>query len=152
MLITGTIGRRVRRLTILLTVLIAADVLAACGDDAPDAAPPGTNMTEDSMGQDGMDASPVAADARRVEVTARSFGFGPDEITVNAGEDIAVELTSEDTLHDFVIDDLDAHVAAEADKTAVGGFRADEPGRYAFYCSVAGHREAGMEGVVVVEA
>ena len=85
-------------------------------------------------------------------MTARSFRFAPDQTTVRAGEDIAIVLASQDSEHDFTVDELGAHVTAEAGTTAVGGLRADKPGRYTFYCSVAGHREAGMEGVLTVEA
>jgi nitrite reductase (NO-forming) len=60
-------------------------------------------------------------------------------------------LTSDDLLHDFVIDELDVHVAADRDETAEGGLRADTAGEYTYYCTVAGHREAGMEGTLVVE-
>jgi plastocyanin len=108
------------------------------------------------MGPDGtmghQETSPVVDGARRIEVTATSFEFDPDAITITAGEDIAIVLTSEDLLHDFTIDELDAHVAADANETNEGGLRADEPGRYAYYCTVAGHRAAGMEGTLIVEA
>lgn len=137
--------------TVLLSLIVAVSSLAACGDDAPDAV---TSVTEDSAGTDGAQhggASPVASDARRIQLAGRSFAFDPDQITVEVAEDIAIVLTSEDSLHDFTVDDFDGHVAAEAGETAAGGFRADQPGRYTFYCSVGGHREAGMEGVLVVE-
>lgn len=110
----------------------------------------------DGMGHDGTmgddETSPVADGARRIEVTATSFEFDPDEITVTAGEDIAIVLTSEDLLHDLTIDELDAHLAADADETNEGGLRADEPGRYTCYRTVTGYRDAGMEGALVVEA
>lgn len=47
-------------------------------------------------------------------------------------------------LHDFTIDEFDAHVAAVGE-TRSGGLRAGAPGRYVFYCSVPGHRQAGMK-------
>ena len=153
-----------RRSTTFFLALVATSslVLAACGDDDSNSAdmpmsdagmdgPMGGGMGDDgAMGHD--ETSPVADGARRIEVTARSFEFDPDEITVAAGEDVAIVLTSEDLLHDFTIDELDAHVAADADETSEGGLRADEPGRYTFYCTVVGHREAGMEGTLIVEA
>lgn len=129
------------------TVVISVGALAACADDGGDRGAPPANAKEDHQG-----ASAAANGARRVAVSGRSFAFGPDELTVGVGEDIAIVLNSVDSLHDFTIDELDAHVAAEAGQTAVGGLRAERPGRYRFYCSVAGHREAGMEGVLVVEA
>jgi plastocyanin len=153
-----------RRSTTLFLALVATSslVLAACGDtdDTTSTDMPMSDSDMDGtmgggMGDDGGmghdESSPVADGARRIEVTATSFEFDPSEITVAAGEDVAIVLTSDDLLHDFTIDELDAHVAADADETNEGGLRADEPGRYTFYCTVAGHRAAGMEGTLVVE-
>jgi plastocyanin len=95
-------------------------------------------------------ASSVAAGAVEIAVTADKLSFNPDEITVAVGKDVAIMLTSIDTLHDFTIDELGAHVAAERGKTETGGFRADRAGRYTFYCAVPGHRQAGMEGTLIV--
>lgn len=149
-----------RRSTRLVLCLVASSsvVLAACGSDGSHGdMPMGDSERDGSMDMDSGDmghdeASAVAAGARRIEVTATSFEFDPPEITVTAGEDIAIVLTSGDLLHDFTIDELDAHVKADSDETREGGLRADEPGRYTYYCSVAGHRDAGMEGTLVVEA
>lgn len=150
-----------RRSSTLIRILVATASLmaAACGDDDTSIDMPMSNSggtMSEGMGHGGTmhhgDASPVAEGARRIKVTARSFEFNPADITVTAGEDIAIVLTSEDLLHDFTIDELDAHVAADADETNEGGLRSDEPGRYTFYCSVAGHRDAGMEGTLIVEA
>lgn len=146
---------------ILLSVsglaLASALVLTACGaDDASDhpmGAMPGG--MDDHMRGGGPDphrqSTPVAEGARRVDVRATSFAFDPATITVTAGEDVAIVLSSDDMVHDFTIDEIDVHVAADRGETAAGGLRAEEPGEYAYYCTVAGHREAGMEGTLVVE-
>lgn len=94
--------------------------------------------------------SPVAPGARRVPITAASFQFDPERIEVERGEQVAIELTSSDIEHDFVIDDTHV-VSAKQGVTARGGFTApDEPGTLEFYCTVEGHRAAGMEGTLVV--
>lgn len=127
-----------RRLLLLLASL--ALVVAACGGD------------DDEHGAEHDESSAVAEGARTIAVGATSFEFDPPTISAEVGEDLAVELTAEDIEHDFVIDELDAHVSAEGGETATGGFNAgDEPGTYTYYCSVAGHRDAGMEGELVVE-
>lgn len=140
-----------RRLILLpIVVLGLAVVLVACGDD-------GTDHDMGDMGDmNDMDHAdeantPVVEGAREIAVTGTSFEFDPEQISVTAGEDVTIVLTSDDILHDFTLEDADGHVAADAGETASGGLRIDEPGTYTFYCSVAGHREAGMEGTLVVE-
>ena len=39
---------------------------------------------------------------------------------------------------------------AKAGKTAMGGLRIDEAGTYKFWCTVAGHKKAGMTGTFTV--
>ena len=125
-----------RRTPALLALLVIA--LASCSDGG--------------HGDDGHGASSeVPEGARTVEVTATSFAFEPAAIEAEPGEALAIELTSDDVEHDFVIDELDAHVSVGAGESATGGFHVgDEPGEYTYYCSVPGHREAGMEGDLVV--
>ena len=147
-----------RALLLSLPLLLTGGLLAACGSDDTDTNTldsaddtPGDHMTSmDGMDDGHGETSSVAEGAREVAVSASSFAFDPAEIEVQAGEDIAIVLTSTDILHDFTIPELGAHVAADAGETATGGLRADGPGRYTFYCAVAGHREAGMEGTLVV--
>lgn len=146
-----------RRYTMLFLALVATSglLLTACGGRGDTTSNAGAPMTESVGGHHGGGhdkASPVADGARKIDVTASSFKYGPDEITVTAGEDVAIVLTSTDLLHDFTVDGLDVHVAADIDQTVAGGLRADKPGEYTYYCTVAGHRKAGMEGTLIVKA
>src|SRR3546814_8512167 len=121
-----------KRLVALVTVVVAlGGLVAACGSDDDDPALQSsgetstTAATDDGHGDGGHDeSSPAAEGARRVEVTAASLSFDPDEITVDAGEDVAIVLTSDDMLHDFTIDEFNAHVAADRGATKEGGFTA----------------------------
>lgn len=169
-----------RTLSLTFSVLALAGLLSACGSDdttdaglgsSPDTTANDDNgdgaghgemdddeMDDDEMNDDEMDDgemdhgtnTPVAPGARPVELSGSSYEYDPAEITIQAGDDVAIVLTATDIEHDFTIDGLDTHVSAEAGETAEGGLRADEPGTYTFYCSVEGHREAGMEGTLTV--
>ena len=140
-----------KRLLTFLVALAVALALTGCGDDGPSGMDTNDGMDMgDGMDHRGEDNTPVAPGAREIQVAGTSFEFDPDEITIDAGEDVAIVLTSEDILHDFTVEGEEGHVAADGGETASGGFRIDAPGTYTFYCSVAGHREEGMEGSLVV--
>lgn len=146
---------RPRLFAVLLCTSAFAVVLTACGEDHTSRADhqmdpmPGDGT---GSGMDHHESTPVAEGARRIEVAATSFEFDPDEITVAVDEDVAIVLSSDDLLHDFAVDGIEVHVAADRGRTAEGGMRAEQPGEYTFYCTVDGHRAAGMEGTLVVEA
>lgn len=92
----------------------------------------------------------VANGARSVEIVAGSLAFRPGALEVAAGENVAVTLRSTDVAHDLTIDDPGFHVHVDAGETEKVGLRIDTPGTYRAYCSVPGHRAAGMELVLTV--
>jgi plastocyanin len=131
---------------IALALLFVA-VPIGCGAD-DDAA----TSNENGSGEHTAHAAAMAPEpgARRIEVDARSYAFEPERLEVRAGEDVALALTARDTLHDLVIEGMQHVVAAGPGATQVGGLRVDEPGTYAMYCSVTGHRKAGMTATLLV--
>jgi uncharacterized cupredoxin-like copper-binding protein len=77
------------------------------------------------------------------------MAFTPDAVAVAAG-DVEVVLHNDGTiLHDLRIDEQPLLLEAVAGETDTGGISL-EAGSYAFFCSLPGHREAGMEGVLEV--
>ena len=128
------------RASSIAAAAFAALLLTACGngDDDGDAAAAGGDPTTsiELLGTDALD-------------------FDTTAFTVPAGEDVTVELTSEEAVeHDFLIEDVDGQdvevVHADPGETATGTFALDETGTYTFYCGIPGHREGGMEGTLAV--
>jgi plastocyanin len=117
-------------------VVVAGGVLAACGND------------DDTGGSASGDAGDGA---RSIEVNAESFQFEPPEIRIAAGEEVTVEFTAEDVFHTFTVEDADVNIESDSGETTEGTVSFDEPGEHTFFCSVPGHREAGMEGTIIVE-
>lgn len=73
-------------------------------------------------------------------------------LEVEHGAIIEITLTNKSVLeHDLIFSDLGAHGehVLEGD-TTVFAFEASETGEFTYYCSVAGHKEAGMLGTLVV--
>lgn len=140
----------------LILLLLLAFVLVACGGG------------EEEAGE------------QVVTVTARDIEFGTERIEVTAGQPVVLTLVNEGALdHDFSIveipltgevvgaaeeeemeghdmtmeaEELDVHVSAAAGESATITFTPSEPGEYEYFCTVAGHKESGMTGTLVVVA
>ncbi len=74
---------------------------------------------------------------RVVRVSAERFAFTPSQIVVDAGEEIEMRVSSDDTAHGFRIAGTSVNVVIP--KRGRGevsvSFRAPEPGRYVFECT-----------------
>jgi uncharacterized cupredoxin-like copper-binding protein len=91
-----------------------------------------------------------------LHLSAGNLRFAPAEIHVPAGSVIRVDFSDDDPTspHDFqTFGQLaDTRVVAwPGENRAVYFKSAAQPGRYPFICTLRGHADAGMTGVIVVE-
>lgn len=127
-------SRTFRHLTVVVAVL--ALTITACGGEGGNGDQ--TTTTEDHGGHE-------------VTLTATEFSFDPSNIAVDAGQEITLVMTNAGVVeHDFAIDGMTFDLLVQPGETTedTATFAA---GTYVFYCTIAGHREAGMEGTLVAE-
>lgn len=139
--------------TVIAAALSAGLVLAACG---------GGNG--DTSGASGYASSPAAAPSAdngaggsAVAIAADPTGelaFADTQVIATSGTD-TIRFENESPIpHNVEIED-EAGAEVAATETISGSSTSTaadlEPGTYTFYCSVPGHREAGMEGTLTVE-
>jgi nitrite reductase (NO-forming) len=119
------------------------EVKGTVGGSGP-AVQPGTGSTTGSTGPDGS----ASGDVTQLHASIAE-GFTPSMLQIPEGGG-TVEIVNDEAIpHDFTIDELGIKVALDANATV--DVKIDAPaGTYTFYCSIPGHREAGMEGTLVV--
>lgn len=144
----------------LLAIVVVA---AACGDDDDDDAPSGTA---------------TAGDVNEITVTmSDELSFDPNEITVKVGQPVRLTVNNSGAaLHDFTVEEIAVedvmsegsqasptaghgmtasaefalHVPVDGGSTGTLEFTPTEAGEYEFMCTVTGHAEAGMTGMLIV--
>ena len=138
-----------RMLAVLASALVVAAIgLTACGGDDDDDSAADTSATTTTQAGGGGGTLKVTADP------GGALAYEQKSLSTNAGQ-VTIEFDNpSSTDHDVTIeDDGGTEVAATdiiADDTATAN--ADlESGSYTFFCSVDGHREAGMEGPLNVK-
>ena len=142
-----------KKLALLLSLLaFAAFGLAACGGDDDETA--STPATETSATD--TSATGDTGGGATISVSADPGGqlaYTETELTAAAGSD-TIEFDNPAPLeHDVVIEDDGGNEIGRTDTVTNGSTSATvdlEPGTYTYYCSVDGHRAAGMEGTLTV--
>jgi plastocyanin len=85
-------------------------------------------------------------------ITAQNTTFLEASLSVKNGEVLGVFVINKDaTGHAFDIDSLGIHVQLAPNSTTAIAVTPTGPGALEFYCSIPGHREAGMVGTIAVE-
>jgi plastocyanin len=135
-----------RLVTALVLTVLSAFALAACGGDDESSSETSTSATTDT------DPAAEVVDVSAVE--DGSFAYEQDSLETASG---TVNVSFENPApiaHDFCVEDGGEEVGcteliADGD-TDIAEFEL-EPGEYTYYCSVAGHRDGGMEGTLTVK-
>jgi uncharacterized cupredoxin-like copper-binding protein len=99
-------------------------------------------------------APPAPPQRGKVPVTMREFQYEPNQLAVRPGEATFVVKNAGAIDHDFVIEDAKSKQLAQANPFAAGKtveVRATlSVGSYSLFCSIPGHREAGMQATLKV--
>jgi uncharacterized cupredoxin-like copper-binding protein len=143
----------------LFALLLAALALVACGggDDSTTEATTESPPAQSNEGEKEKEAEGGVAGSAAVEIEADPSGnlaFTTDSATSKAGKATLNFTNSSPVPHDVRIEDEGGEdvggteVISESSESTTVTLK---PGEYTFYCSVPGHREAGMEGTLTVE-
>jgi plastocyanin len=147
---TGRAWRRTLALTAVAA--IAALGLAACGGDDDDdngatAAAPANTATAGGGGGGGSTvdiSTPSGSD----------LAYDQSDVTAKAGSVTINFDNQQSTPHDVKVEDssgVEVGGTDEISSTTANATVDLQPGTYTFFCSVPGHREAGMEGTLTVK-
>jgi len=161
-----------KKLIALFALLLAALALVACGGGSDSTEETGAvagaaQEAEEKAEEAGEEAEGKAEEVEKeaegatggsgIAVEADPSGnlaFTSEKISAEAGKD-TIEFTNESPVpHDVVIEDENGKELGGTEVTSEGSDSAEvelKPGTYTFFCSVPGHREAGMEGTLTVK-
>ncbi len=106
-----------------------------------------------ALGRVGTNATSGVAVTSTVDVSASEFKFTPGQLQVAGPGEVTIVLHNTGAVeHDFTIDGVPGKAYARPGETSRATFKLARAGTYTFFCSLPGHREAGMQGTLIVGA
>jgi uncharacterized cupredoxin-like copper-binding protein len=148
-----------KKVAALLVLALAALTLVACGGgDSSDSTATTTETTAESTGAGGAEGAGSEGGGSVVAIEAvggSDLAFVQKAAKAKAGQ-VSIDFTNPQTLsHDVAVEDSSGKEIGGTELVASGSTTATignlKPGKYTFFCTVPGHREAGMEGTLTVE-
>lgn len=141
-----------KKVAALLALALVSAALVACGDDDD-----GTTTTTTGEATNGAATGGGGGGASTVQIEADpsgSLAFTSDEASAKAGDVTVAFNNPAPVAHDVRFEDSSGKdlggtevITDSEESTTLKGLK---PGEYPFYCSVPGHREAGMAGTLTV--
>lgn len=142
---------------IVLVAIVGGYFLLRGGYQAPAPTPTPASTVAPEKTESSTEATPTTqaptSKITEISVVGTEFSFSPSNISVKAGEQVRITFRNNGRApHNLILDGLGAGT-----KTITGGqtdiveFTAPSSGTYTFFCSISGHRAAGMEGSLQVE-
>jgi plastocyanin len=151
-------GGNMKKAAVALVLILASLALVACGgSDDDSSSTTTTETTQESNAGGGEAAGKSAGSATAIAFEADPNGglaYTSDKVTAKAGKDTIDFTNPQPLMHDVAIEDSSGETVAKTDTVAEGSDSATaelKPGTYTFFCTVPGHREAGMEGTLTVK-
>jgi uncharacterized cupredoxin-like copper-binding protein len=146
-----------KKVAVAFVLILASLALVACGSSSDDTSSTSAETTERQTETDAGKAeggSTGSAAVLDIEAAPTGLAYTSKSASAKAGK-VTLNFTNPQPLvHDVAIEDSSGKTIGQTelitegtDSTAVNL----KPAEYTFYCTVPGHREAGMEGALNVE-
>ena len=154
-----------KKLAVGIALALASIAFVACGSSSSSSS--STESTSEAAGGQG---SPPASESEKSGGAAAAGGTGgaveietpnngelaytTKSATAEAGKDTIKFNNPQPLAHDVAIEDSSGKTIGKTELVTAGSTSTQvelKPGTYTFYCSVPGHREAGMEGTLTVK-
>lgn len=163
-----------KKLAVLFALLLAAVALVACGggsstNEETGSAAGAVEEAEETAEEAGEEVEEKGEEAKKeaeggsagsastVDIEADPSGnlaFTSDSATAKAGK-ATINFTNESPVpHDVKIENENGEELGGTEVVSEGSDSAEvelEPGTYTYFCSIPGHRQAGMEGTLTVK-
>jgi plastocyanin len=137
-----------------LFLVLASLALVACGSSSSSSS---SNTTTSESGAAAGGGEKASGGGETISLEADPNGqlaYTTTTATAKAG-DVTVDFNNPQGLeHDVAIEDSSGKVVGQTELVSEGSTSAPvklKPGTYHFFCTVPGHREAGMEGTLTVK-
>ncbi|HEX3294431.1 MAG TPA: plastocyanin/azurin family copper-binding protein [Solirubrobacterales bacterium] len=143
-----------RRASVVACVAVAAALgLAACGggsdnnDTTAAATPPATTTGGGGAGGGGSTVNISTP-------SGTELAYNQKDVSAKAGS-VTIDFQNNESIpHDVAVESSSGDTVGQTDLVASGTANTTvdlQPGTYQFFCTVPGHREAGMEGTLTVK-
>jgi plastocyanin len=145
-----------KRILLLTVAIVALAVgVAACGgddDSSAEPAPPATPTEEPAEATEEPAAEGGSSEIPLLALEDGSLAYDTTELSAETGDITIAFSNPSGTPHNVAvegegIEEVLGEVVTNADAPITVSL---EPGTYTFFCSVPGHRQAGMEGTITV--
>lgn len=145
-----------KKLAVALLLALVAVALVACGGSSGSSSSESqpAESTSETGGKAEEGAGAGAASTLKIETASSGLAYATKTASAKAGN-VTVEFSNQQSLpHDVAIETQNGEVLGQTELIAEGSDSTElelKPGTYTFFCTVPGHREAGMEGTLTVK-
>jgi plastocyanin len=152
-----------KKVAVAFALVIASIALVACGSSSSSSSTGSSETTQAETtaesgaaggGEEAQGGSSGSASTLDIEAASSGLAFASTTATAKAGK-VTVDFTNPQSLgHDVAIEDSSGKTIGETEVVAEGSSSTEvtlKPGTYHYFCTIPGHREAGMEGTLTVK-
>ncbi len=143
-----------RTSAVLIVASLAVLGLAACGSSSNDNSTTAASTPASTTPAGGGGGAGGTSTVNISTPGGSTLAYDQKDVTAKAGN-VTIDFDNKEALpHDVAVADSSGKVLGQTDLVSSGTANTTvdlQPGTYTFYCTVPGHKEAGMEGTLTVK-